>query len=571
MSDALRQIIASFGVDFDTKSLARGDSAVSGMIGKLKTFGTAVAGAFAIKEVLGFTMGLAEQAVELQHHAEALGISAQSLQQWDFAASLSGVSAEELQIGLQKLQRSAVGAGGKGGELGAVFKKLGVDVKGSSGHFKNADELLTDVAGAIGDMTDPTLQTATAMQIFGRGGARLLPFLKQGRAGVAALKEEVAALGGGFTDDFIEKSEAMVQDSKRLEFAFLGLKVKAIGPLLPILTQLAEGATKFVVAGGEMLKKSNAAKAALIALGVGGAIAMAPLLLSIAPIVAGFLLLEDALTFLSGGKSLTGDLIDKYFGPGAAAEVKAFANTLGSEVMPALKAAFAIFTDGKPLDEKFQELHSFIQAKLGPDTKAVFHEIVDDIKLMVDVVTELIDILKDLAKVVMVLPDAAFRLGGAVGKQLYQAQDAQANSDAKKAAGESSGSPVDWRTQFSGRSLPAVDTGKSWWEQFKTQAGFGSEEKGASSTPQFSAESLKAMAEAATSAAAAQSVASAPVGGASMPQPEVTQTYNTPITQQFYGIDKADDAGRAASKGAEAGIKSGGNDRALRALVPAAG
>lgn len=558
---ALREIIASFGTSFDGSGLKKGDSAINGMITKLKGFAVAAGTAFAVKEVLGFTLGLAEQAVELDHHAQALGISAQSLQMWDYAASLSGVSAEELQIGLQKLQRSAVGAGGKGGDLAAVFTKLHVSVKNSNGSYKNADELLTGVAGAIGDMTDPTLQTATAMQIFGRGGARLLPFLKQGRAGVQALKEEVAALGGGFTDDFIAKSEAMVQDSKRLEFAFLGLKVKAIGPLLPVLTHLAEGATKFVVAAGDVAKKSNVAKAALIALGVGGTIAMAPLLLSIAPIVAGFLLLEDVLTFLSGGDSLTGDLLDKYFGSGAAAKVKAFADEIGTDVMPVLKAALDIFTNGEPLDGKFEELNDYLELTLKPNSKAVFTEIVTNVRNVAAVATELIEIFKDLAKVILVLPDAALRLGGYVGKQIYETQDAQANADAKGASDQQSGVQKDWRT-FSKGTLPTRDDSGSWWQQLKAQAGFGND---GSTLPNAShVPDAKEL--------AAQNVASAPIASpASALPPEFKQTNTTQITQQFYGIDNADDAGRAAAKGAEKGVKAGVNDRAQRALVPLSG
>lgn len=555
MSDALRQIIASFGVDFDGKGLKQADSGIQGMIGKLKGFAVAAAGAFAVKEVLGFTMGLAEQAVELEHHAEALGISAQSLQKWDFAASLSGVSAEELQIGLQKLQRSAVGAGGKGGDLGATFEKLHVTVKNANGSFKNADELLTDVAGAIGDMTDPTLQTATAMQIFGRGGARLLPFLKQGRAGVAGLKAEVEALGGGFTDDFIEKSKAMVQDSKRMEFAFTSFKVKALGPLIPILTHMAESATKWIVAAGNVAAKSNVAKAALIALGVGGAIALAPLLLSIAPLIAGFLILEDVLTFLTGGDSLTGDLLDKFFGPGAAAKVKAFTDGIANDLGPVLKAALAIFTDGQPLDVKFQELNNYITTKLGPGSKAVFGEIVSDIQLAVQVVTDLINIVKELSAVLTTLTtlpggNSLFNAGGFSLKALtgQNDKDQQEFAQNKKAGG---------RVANEG-DIQANLEAAPWYEKLvATVTGFKAED----AVPVDVQKHI-----------AGQNVAAAPVGAAAFAQPpEVKQMINTPITQNFYGIEDADDAGRAASKGAAAGVKSGTNDRALRALVPQAG
>lgn len=561
MSSALREIIASFGVDFDTKSLARGDSAITGMIGKLKTFGTAAAGAFAVKEVLGFTFGLAEQAVELKHHAEALGISAQSLQQWDFAASLSGVSAEELQVGLQKLQRSAVGAGGKGGELGAVFSKLHVNVKNANGSFKNADELLTDVAGAIGDMTDPTLQTATAMQIFGRGGARLLPFLKQGRAGVAALKQEVAALGGGFTDDFIEKSEAMVQDSKRLEFAFLGLKVKGIGPLLPILTQLAEGATKWIVAGGEMLKKSNAAKAALVALGVGGAVALAPLLLSIAPIVAGFLALEDVLTFLGGGDSLTGDLIDKWFGPGASERVRQIAEIIKNDLSGALRDIFAIFTDGQPLDVKFRQLSDYITNILKPRFTADFGEMGSSVAELVNSAGQLAEALVKIIKAMGWIAAHTINAGDTIRKNA-------AAADAETAQHKANGGAT-WYDKLRDVLVPNQDDIRARLAAARGDGG-PLEAKASATAPKYQLNPYSADLQYLLAPQANVATASLPGGGNSS-VPEVNQSIQAPITQQFYGMQNEKDVGRAAAKGAAEGLKSGGNDRAMRALVPQAG
>jgi hypothetical protein len=582
MSQALREILVSFGSTFDPKGINQGQSAITGMLGKLQSFATGVAAAFAVKEVVGFTMGLAEQAVELEHHAEALGISAQALQKWDFAANLSGVSSEELQIGLQRLQRSAVGAGGKGGDLGATFAKLHVTVKNANGSFKNADELLTDVAGAIGDMTDPTLQTATAMQIFGRGGARLLPFLKQGRAGVAALKAEVEALGGGFTDDFIKKSDEMVQDSKRLEFAFLGLKVKAIGPLLPLLTRAAEGATKWVVAAGKMLAKSNAAKAALIALGIGGAVALAPLVWSIAPVIASFLALEDVLTFLTGGKSITGDLVDKFFGKGAAGKVQAFVAALSKDVGPMLHDIFAIFTNGKPLDEKFKELETYVLGTLTPNFKRDFGEMGDSVASLVSTAASLAETLKDIV-------DAMKWIGG---HTIAPIASAVANRDdergAQAAKDKASGNQTADETVqgwFDGLGVAVskfsagvdksaaetdaasnADGGASWYDKLRGLL-----------VPNADAirGRLAAAGEVGPDAIAAPqaNVATAPYvgGGFGAAPPEVTQTNNTPITQNFYGVDKPEDAGKAAAKGAQAGVKTGTHDRAQRYLRPQSG
>jgi hypothetical protein len=543
---ALRSILASFGVEFDGKQLEKGNSLIEGTIGTLGRLAPALAGAFGLHEIISFTTGLADQAVELKHHSEALGISAQSLQQWQFAANLSGVSSEELQIGLQKLQRSAVGAGGAGGELAATFTKLHVSVKNANGTYKNADELLTDVAGAIGDMTDPTLQTATAMEIFGRGGARLLPFLKQGRAGVAGLKGEMDDLGGGFTDDFIAKSEDMVKGSKELSFALKSLGIKAVESLIPDLTGLEKGATKVIRVFGDWVKNSNATKTALIALGIGGTLALAPLLLSIAPLVAGFLLLEDALTFFTGGKSLTGDLLDKIFGPGAAAKVKAFADALTNDVGPVAKQVLAIFTDGQPLEVRFQELYDYIANVLKPKFKADFGEMGDSITTLVESAAILA---KSLADIVEAMKWVATHTINAIGGAMFSSEDAEANKRAREEAGGSGNSgpkrvatAADIQAHFD--SLP-------WYERaFGHALGFNA----AQAAPVDMGQIHQAIAAVGTNASA-PAVASAPFVGPP-PPPDVKQTYNTTINQNITG--SADDVKKGAADGAKSGITDAG-------------
>lgn len=544
MASALREIIAAFGVTFDGKELEKGENQIQQAIGTLKKFGAIAAEAFAVKEVGEFVFGLAEQAEQLKHQSEALGISAQALQQWQFAANLSGVSADELQVGLQKLQRSAVGAGGKGGELAATFKKLGVSVKNSNGSYKNADELLTDVAGAIGDMTDPTLQTATAMEVFGRGGARLLPFLKQGRAGVEGLKKEVAELGGGFTEDFIEKSEDMIQNSKRFDFALRGLKVAAIGPLLPIISEMATGVTKLIVTGGKLVDQSNAAKAALVALGIAGATALAPIALEMAPVIAGFLALEDVFTFFSGGKSVLGDALDSAFGEGTQKKIQAVAAQIKdmglADIASLLHEAFAIFTDDKPLTAKFAELQAYIDGPFTAQMKKDFGVVGEGIATWLSLVNGVHGVLSEIVDLMKWIGEHTVN---AVGKATFAANDAAANEDAQAEARKQAGQTSLYDDL---RSLvaPSADTVR----QRIAGAGSGPNENAAKGAPELSPSDVKALVAGAF--AVMPSVATAPVN---VPPTTITQENKTNITQNFYA-DTPDAVARSASSGAVSGV-----------------
>lgn len=544
MSGAMRSILASFSTEFDGKALEKGESQIHGMIGVLKKFGPALVEAFAIKEIGEFAFGLAEQAEQLSLNAKAIGISADELQKWDYAANISGVSAEAMNTGLEKLERSAVKAG-KGGSL--AFGSIKVSVDKAGGGFKDADELLGDVSEAIANMQDPTEQVGAAMAAFGRSGAKLLPFLKQGRAGIAALKEEVEKLGGGFSEDFIEKSEDMIKNSKRLDFAMISLKTAAIGPLLPIISDLAVGATKVIVTMGKWVKNSQATKTALIALGIGGAAALAPLLLSIAPIVVGFLALEDFVTFLSGGKSLTGDAVNKFFGDGAAAKVQAFASALSADLGPILHDIFAIFTDGKPLDEKFKELDAYIAGTLGPNFRAEFGEMGGDIAKLISAAASLAETLKDIVKAMQWIGSHTV---GAIGKAVFAASDATANEDARQDARKKQGN-------------------ESWFDKARDALNYDyvpktAPEAARATAPALSAADAKSLVD--TLYASAPNVATAPVAGGKA-TPDVNQT-NTTTVNQYFTADTPDAVKSSAANGAKAGVSDGNNLRTKRALVP---
>lgn len=565
MADALREIIASFGIEFDDKELEKGESSINGMIEKLKKFGPALAEAFVAKEVVEFGMGLAEQAEQLEIHAQVLGMSTDALQKWQFAANLSGVSADELQASLQKMSRTVVQAQGSGAKLGTAFK--GLDFKRADGTFKDTDELLTDVAATIGGMTDSTLQAAAAAQIFGRSGARMLPFLKKGAAGIAEMKAEVDDLGGGFNEEFIEKSKEMIQDSKRLDFALLGLKVNAVGPLIDLMAEFADGATKIVVELSKWIKNSNATKTALIVLGVAGAAALLPLLMGIAPIVLGFLALEDAITFLTGGDSLIGDWVDENFGPGSQKKVQAFFAAIKdsgiTDALMALRGAFSIFTDGQPIDVKFKELMAFIDGTLRPQLKKDFGEVGDQIAVWTELLSGTLAV---LTKIIEAFEKVAGFIGKGVGKAIFGAQDAAANEEAKGEAALRSGKHV-----TSVDDIQAAHDAEPFYERALQRVFLGKFDAKAM-TPVLNVNPDKAYAAAdmvvpnAPNASVSANVATAPANQSVMPAPSPTpalqQDNKTNIIQNFYATTPEDvqkAASQGAKDGATKGVTEGGN------------
>lgn len=331
----LREVIARFGVGFDTKELKDGNAAIVDGLGKLKDFAGALGGALALGAIKNFIGGLVEEADALNDQADALGLSTTELQAWSYAAELGGSSAEKLLAGIKRLQ---TGVSDKG------LKELGIKTKEATGELRPMQDVVEDVADAIAGIQNPTERNAKAAAIFGKNFAGIVPLLNKGGDGIRKLRAEFEELGGGFTEDFIENAAQVKDETDRLHFIWQSFKVTIAGSILPTVRSLATGLVGLAKPLLAVVRHSEALKAGAIALGVKG---LALLSSKIGPLGAAFrvlggfilrtllplIILEDFLVFLAGGDSLIGRAIDKAFGAGTADKVRSWVSDVKKEVL----------------------------------------------------------------------------------------------------------------------------------------------------------------------------------------------------------------------------------------------
>lgn len=332
---ALREILAEFGFGIDTSQLESADSLVDGMGDKLLSFGKWVAAAFAVKAVVDFTKGLIDTADHLNDTAQRLNVSTDELQQWQYAAKLNGIEADELTGSLQRLQGGIADAAAGAGQAKA-FKDLGVDLKNTDGTLKNTAQVFEETGLAIGALPDQTKAAGLAANIFGKSYSRLLPLFRQGPAGIAQLKKQFADLGGGLSSDFIQNAADFNDQIDTLTIAGRGLASEVLAPLLPTLVDLAKETVGFgrALAGTSketgtlaligrsignivrtFLRGGPATSAFNAGLRTAGALARV--------LVEPLLDIEDFLVFLAGGDSVLGDWVDETFGPGTTKKIQA--------------------------------------------------------------------------------------------------------------------------------------------------------------------------------------------------------------------------------------------------------
>lgn len=338
---ALREILASFGIDVDSKELEKSDKLVDGFVDKLKGLGKVVAGAFAVDAIVGFGREILNEADALAKQAQALGVSAAALQGWQHAAKLSGSSAEEFTAALTKFTKNVAEAGDSAkGPAADAFKTLGVSVKDAAGNLGQPIELLDGVVAGLENIKDPAKRTQVVMDLFGKSGARLLPLFSEGTKGIAKLRAEVQELGGAFDESFLEQSQEVNDNIDRMKLGFKGLAIQVLSAVLPSIVKFTQEAVRLTKSFIGWIKGTKLIQTALVALTGVGIVKLAraiPALIArfgglkavlirlgrfLLRVIAPFLILEDIIVFLSGGKSAIGRGLDAAFGAGTAKNIQ---------------------------------------------------------------------------------------------------------------------------------------------------------------------------------------------------------------------------------------------------------
>jgi len=328
MSGALRQIFAEFGIAWEGSALERGAHQVEGVAGQVKDFAAVLAGSQVLGAIKGFADAFEEEAGRLEDNARALDLTTESLQELRFAASQAGVDVGAADAALARFQQSVAGAARGSKAQADAFRALGVNVRDANGNVGELGDLMDGVASGLGAVQDPTRRAQLAVQLFGREGARLATIMHDGEGGLAALRAEVAELGGGVLPEAIEAAGAYGDAMDRQRVASQALRSVIAVQLLPALTWLTTAGTNAAAWIVRMTRDTNTLRVVMIALlalavalaGVQFAAKWGPVLLRLGKVAGVVALLalavDDLVTLFEGGDSAIGRLLDSLGGLG---------------------------------------------------------------------------------------------------------------------------------------------------------------------------------------------------------------------------------------------------------------
>lgn len=354
----VRELITRLGFDGDHRQAEKYDKAIAGLkrTAMLATAAvTAMGGAIA-----GLTRSTAAYGDNVAKTSERLGIATDTLQEYRYAAKLSGIQSATLDMALQRMGRRVGEAANGMGEAKDALASMGIALRDANGRVRDTSDLLPEVAEHLAGMESANERNALAMKLFDSEGVAMVQMLKDGSAGLEEMT--AAARESGFVMDAeairasVEYTDAMAELSGMAQ----GLRNTLGADLLPSVIEVIDSFKEWYQANQEIIRQNiagvidgistvlryfwfgltrvggainkavdwfggwkNVIELASYALGVLVAIRiikwLAALrwgltLLSRVPVVAMFivlgLLVQDLITYLRGGNSVIGEAID---------------------------------------------------------------------------------------------------------------------------------------------------------------------------------------------------------------------------------------------------------------------
>ena len=178
--------------------------------------------------------------------AKTTGIAAETLQRFSFAAELAGVSTDQAQVALRRFSRR-LGEAQKGtGELAPTLKRLGIDLRDSSGEFKSAEDVLFDLADAIANTEGSSERLAIAFKAFDSEGAELVSVLANGSDAMRALFDEADSLGAVLSGSAIRGVEQFNDEFNKLQTLITGISNQFVAALAPALQEVTKDLVNFL-------------------------------------------------------------------------------------------------------------------------------------------------------------------------------------------------------------------------------------------------------------------------------------------------------------------------------------
>lgn len=328
LGDALTDVAGKFGVQLpegaqkaveSLNGINAGAALAAGGIGLAITAIVKVT-----KAMIDMTKETAEAASEILRLSSVTGQSTDSIQEFDYAAEMIGVSSDRIRDSLKETTNKMQEARDGNEATAAAYAKLGVAITDANGNLRSAEDVFYDTIDALGQMENRTERDALAMDLMSESAQELNPLIDAGSGALKKYAAEAHEMGYVLDNESLTALDNVDNGFHQLEKTTEALKRQMAAEFAPYVTEALEKIREFIQKIGKALIESGVVDA--IGSILESAMSLIPTLGSLAsailPVVAAALkpvaqmvaLIADSANFLVGILTLDGDMIKTSLG-----------------------------------------------------------------------------------------------------------------------------------------------------------------------------------------------------------------------------------------------------------------
>lgn len=236
--------------------------AMSSALGAAKGAFAGLAGVLSVDFLVDQTLKAFDYADAIVDLSDRTGASTKSIQEFRYAAQLSGSSIESADAAMQKFAKNLGGAQAGNKALRDTFKELGVAID------QGTDPALRQLMDGIAKLPTVAMRQAKATELMGKSAGDLTALLGQGSAGFDTLAQAANAYGI-VLDDGILRNAGQVND--KLDTMKMILNAQMAGAIVQNADALVALANGFMAAAGaaaNFFAQMNVSKLMSVANGV---------------------------------------------------------------------------------------------------------------------------------------------------------------------------------------------------------------------------------------------------------------------------------------------------------------
>jgi hypothetical protein len=248
-----KELDASFK-DFNDKAGEMGAAwgkVIDSIVGPLKEI--AVLGGVAGAAIYGLALKTGQMGDDAVKSAAKIGVTTEEFSKMAFAASQSGLSAEQFSGNMTRMN-NIVNKNIISGKTDLLISgKRRLSILDENKRIKDRSRLLLEAADVYGKLTNETEKQMLATFMFGKSGTDMIPMLESGSAGIQKLMGDAERLGIVFDDISGNKAVTFMDSWGELKAAAQGLAISVGKQLHEPLTRINEAVTGWIVANRELV------------------------------------------------------------------------------------------------------------------------------------------------------------------------------------------------------------------------------------------------------------------------------------------------------------------------------